>query len=139
MITIKQFDKNDVDYILRWFANGKNREFQKTKTIDREGAFKLIESSDNRIVYCIYLDQEPIGYAMLKGIPDKIQVVINIDEPFWGKGYGFEVMELLEKAAKEKGCRKISLMVDERNLRAVNLYQKLNYTDTHLKLMEKEI
>jgi RimJ/RimL family protein N-acetyltransferase len=139
MITIKKFKNEDVDYILRWFANGNNRKFQRTKIIDREGALKLVTSSADKIVYCIFLDQEPIGYAMIKGIPDKPQIGINIDEPFWGKGYGFEAMQLLEKEAKDKGCRKISLLVNEQNLRAINLYKKLNYTDTNLKLMEKEI
>ena len=139
MITIKKFKNEDVDYILRWFANGNNRKFQKTKTINREGALKLIASSDDKIVYGIFLDQELIGYAMLKGVPEKPQIGINIDEPFWGRGYGFEAMQRLEKEAKKKGCHKLSLLVDERNLRAINLYKKLNYIDTSLKLMEKEI
>lgn len=139
MITIKQFNKEDVDYILRWFSNENNRKFQKTKKIDLEGAYKLIEPSDDKIVYCILLDDQPIGYAMLKDLPRKTSLGITIDEPFWGKGYGFEAVKLLEIEAKKRGCDKISLLVHKNNQRALNLYKKLGYFDTDLKLLEKDI
>lgn len=139
MITIKQFNKEDVGYIIRWFSNENNRKFQKTKKIDLKGAYKLIASSDDKIVYCILLDDQPIGYAMLKGLPEKASVGITIDEPFWGKGYGFEVMKLVEVEAKKRGCRKISLLVHKDNQRALSLYKKLGYSDTDLKLLEKDI
>lgn len=139
MITIKQFNNKDVDCILRWFSNENNRKFQKTKKIDLEGAYKLITSSNDKIVYCIFLDDQPIGYAMLKGLPEKASAGITIDEPFWGNGYGFEAMKLLETEAKNMGCRKLSLMVHKDNQRALNLYKKLGYFDTNLKLLEKNI
>lgn len=139
MITIKQFDNKDVDYILRWFSNENNRKFQKTKKIDLEGAYKLIAPSIDKIVYCIFLDNQPIGYAMLKDFPEKTSIGINIDEAFWGKGYGFETMKLLEEEAKNRGCHRISLLVHKDNQRALNLYKKLDYNDTDFKLMEKDI
>ena len=51
MITIKQFNLKDVDYILHWFSNTKNREFQRTKTIDKDKALRLISSDKNKTVY----------------------------------------------------------------------------------------
>lgn len=139
MITIKQFDLKDVDYILRLFSNPKNREFQKTQIIDKDKALKLIASTKSKIVYGVFLEGELIGYAMLKDFPNKAQIGISLDEPFWGHGYGLETMKLLEQEARKNNCQKISLLVDERNIRALNLYQKLNYQDTKLKLLEKDL
>lgn len=139
MITIKKFKTKDVDYIIRWFSNKNNRLFQKTKTINYKEALNLIHSSKKRHVYCIFLNNNPIGYGILKNIPDNPYIGINIDESFWGNGYGTKAMKLLEKEAKKFGCQKISLLVDENNIRALNLYKKLKYKDTNLKLMEKKI
>ena len=139
MITIKKFKTKDVDYIIRWFSNKNNRRFQKTKTINYEGALNLIHSSKKRRVYCIFLNNIPIGYGILRNIPDDPSIGINIDEPFWGNGYGTKAIKLLEKEAKRFNCKKISLLVDENNIRALNLYTKLKYKDTNLKLMEKNI
>jgi len=139
MITIKQFNLKDVDYILHWFSNTKNREFQRTKTIDKDKALRLISSDKNKTVYGIYLDDALIGYAMLKYFYVKVEIGINIDEPFWGHGYGFEAMKLLEEKAKEKKYYKIEVLVNEHNERALKLYKKLGYKDTDLKILEKEL
>lgn len=139
MITIKQFDLKDVDYIMRLFSNPKNREFQKTKRIDRDKALKLITSTKVKIVYGVFLEDELIGYAMLKDFPNNAKIGISLDEQFWGHGYGLETMKLLEEEARKNNCKRISLLVDERNERALNLYKKLNYQDTKLKLLEKDL
>ena len=90
-------------------------------------------------MYCIFLDKVPIGYAILKDFPQKAQIGITIDEPFWGRGYGLAAIKLLEKEAKKKKCKRLGLLVNKHNLRALNLYKKLGYIDTNLKLLEKDI
>jgi RimJ/RimL family protein N-acetyltransferase len=138
MIILEKFLKKDVGLILKWFENPNNRFFQNTKSINQEKAEELIQSDDNKKVFLIKLNKEPIGYCMLKDILSSAKVGIAIDEPFWGKGYGKEAMKLLEKEAIDLGVTNLGLMVRIQNTRAVRLYEGLGYEKTNF-IMEKSL
>jgi len=138
MITIQKFKKNEVNYILKWFANPDNRRYQNTKIIDLEKAKKLIATTKNKKVFCIKLNEVPIGYCMIKGLPKNPEIGITIDKKFWGQGFGKEAMFLLENEARKIGINKIGLIVKKKNQRAINLYKKLKYKDSFI-IMEKEL
>lgn len=59
-------------------------------------------------------------------------------EPFRGKGYGTQAMELIERKAHELGFDTVSLHVFGHNKVALSLYQKLGYTATNV-LMSKKV
>jgi ribosomal protein S18 acetylase RimI-like enzyme len=55
-------------------------------------------------------------------------------DAFRRKGYAEQAMRLLETVAREKGARKLSLHVFGDNLGARNLYTKLGYVETNVRM-----
>ena len=147
MIAIGPFSQDNIPDLLRWFANPDNRRFQLTKLIDEEKAKKFITSTQTKKVYCIKLDEQPIGYCMLKQLDSLPEIGIHLDQPYWGKGYGHQSLLLLEMEAKKLDIRKLYLRVFRDNLRAIQLYEKMGYVnstklqddDQRMRCMEKEI
>ena len=66
---------------------------------------------------------------MLKNIQTNPEIGINIDEPYWGNGYGKKVLLLLEEEAKRKNIQQIKLKVLKGNTRAINLYLHADYLE----------
>lgn len=139
MIELEKFRESQIYLISEWFKNKNNRLYQNTKTITHEKAKKLVESNDDKKVFLIKYNNNPIGYCMLKDINNMPKVGITIDEPYWGKGYGKVTMKLLEKIAKEKyNINHLGLTVMPKNERAINMYKNLGYNLTYF-IMEKDI
>jgi ribosomal protein S18 acetylase RimI-like enzyme len=63
---------------------------------------------------------------------------INIWEESQGKGYGKKTMQEIETFAKENGMKSIGLHVFGHNKVARDLYEKLGYRETNIK-MEKTL
>lgn len=127
MITIKIYNKKDIDFILKLFSNPNNRLYQITKTITRDNAFGLTENNKNKSVYAIKLNNEIIGFCMLKKLLTEPEIGMSIEEEHWGKGYGKKVLKLLEKKAKKIGIKNLKLSVDIKNTRAIKLYDHQGY------------
>ena len=77
-------------------------------------------------------DEKPLGFVELGGInwtARNAWVGIGIgDRNNWGKGIGFEAMQLMLKFAfKELNLSQIFLDVFEYNLRAINFYRKVGF------------
>ena len=58
---------------------------------------------------------------------------IAVDPLFQGKNIGREMMQYLEKLARDNGCETISLEVRASNERAKNLYQSCGFIFVNLK------
>ena len=99
MITLELFKPLHSPFIVKWFENPNNWLYQNTKRINKKTAKELIKSDCNKKVYLIKNNNKPIGYCMTKDIKTNPKVGITIDEPYWGNGYGKEVMKILEKKA----------------------------------------
>ncbi|MGZ3771140.1 MAG: GNAT family N-acetyltransferase [Bdellovibrio sp.] len=63
---------------------------------------------------------------------------VVIEEQYRGKGYGKQMMLLMEQEAKKKGSNRIGLHVFGFNETAIRLYQSLGYATTDL-VMEKNL
>ncbi|MGZ3744306.1 MAG: GNAT family N-acetyltransferase [Pseudobdellovibrionaceae bacterium] len=63
---------------------------------------------------------------------------VIIEEQHRGKGYGKQMMLLVEKEARKKGLNRIGLHVFGFNNTAIRLYQSLGYATTDL-VMEKNL
>jgi RimJ/RimL family protein N-acetyltransferase len=138
MIELEIFKKNNLPDLLLWFSNQNNRRFQITKKINLVKAKKLIKTDDRKIVYCIKLNNKAIGYCMLKNLQNQPEIGINIDENYWGKGYGKQVLIILESKVRKLNYRKLSLWVFKDNLRAINLYRNAGYTVMKQKIFKQE-
>ncbi len=138
MITLQKFTINYIPYLLKWFANKNNRKYMHTQTITLSGAKKLIASNKNKKCYIIKKDHTPIGYCMLKDINTYPKIGIMIDEKYQSLGFGYKAMKLLHKKAIKYKCKNIGLMVHIKNKKAINLYKKLGYEQTHY-IMNKQL
>lgn len=140
-IKLEIFDKKYLSILMGWYSNSNNRKYMLTQNTTEEDALRMIRNEEDRKCYCIKLDDIPIGYVVLMNIKSKIgRVVIMIDEPFTGNGYGFQSLSLLEDEAKKLEVEKFSLEVRTDNVSAISLYKKfgfnLKYTEA---VMEKKI
>lgn len=63
---------------------------------------------------------------------------IIVEEQYRGKGYGRQIMLLLEQEVKKQGLGRVGLHVFGFNKVAISLYQSLGYTTTDL-VMEKKV
>jgi ribosomal protein S18 acetylase RimI-like enzyme len=63
---------------------------------------------------------------------------VVIEDEYRGKGYGTQIMELVETEVKKLGLNRIGLHVFGFNETAINLYKKLGYLTTDL-VMEKTL
>lgn len=56
-----------------------------------------------------------------------------------GRGYGREIMEIIEQQIRNKGCPKINLQVRSSNPAVIAFYQTLGYTDDNVVGMGKRL
>lgn len=78
-------------------------------------------------------DNEFIGYGHLDKEDKIIWLGIVILEKFQKRGYGYLMLKLLLKKAKEKKIKEIRLSVDKNNCNAINLYSKFNFVKKYEK------
>lgn len=92
----------------------------------------LYESSNNILLTAI-LDERIIGIASVKAdhkyrVSHIGEVGISIMKEYWGLGLGSLMLEELIDWAKASGeIRRLELVVQARNQRAVHLYEKLGF------------
>jgi ribosomal protein S18 acetylase RimI-like enzyme len=71
-----------------------------------------------------------VGYLTLIDKPEEeaMEVLaIRVDPEFHGTGYGKQMMEFTEKMAVELGRKKVALVTNTKNLRAIGFYKGLGY------------
>ena len=109
--------------------------FELAKKESERLLFKQMETP-NHIFWNIALDNKVIGslWVMInhygKG-PDRAWIFnIEIDPIYQGKGYGREVMMLLESEMQKRGVKEIELNVFAYNTNAIKLYRSLGYQET---------
>jgi ribosomal protein S18 acetylase RimI-like enzyme len=90
--------------------------------------------------YTLY-DDDAIGMIWLRAeldSPVKSGFIfdVRVEEKFRGKGYGREIMLLIEEKARELGIRKMGLHVFAYNNVAKNLYESLGYELSSLNMLK---
>lgn len=89
--------------------------------------------SDEHLVFFVISDKnnKAIGYIQISNL-DKHHhhgyLGICLNKDYWGKGFSQEALKLLQHyASSALGLRKILLIVNRDNSRAINFYNKLNF------------
>lgn len=77
---------------------------------------------------CLLLDVTVLGYAMLKQLPDRMEILNLVVFPLYrSKGYGGLLLQTIEDICRREGSAGIWLEVREGNEAAVNLYRSRGY------------
>lgn len=101
--------------------------------IDLSYHLERIFESDNNILFITTIDEKIVGTASIKAESNQRichigEIGISILETYWGFGLGTLMLEELVEWAKENPkIRRLELTVQERNQRAIHLYQKFGF------------
>jgi ribosomal protein S18 acetylase RimI-like enzyme len=93
-------------------------------------------------LYTLYDGDQAVGLIWLKANPDQpvksgFIFDVEIEEKFRGKGYGRQIMTLIEGKARELGLKSMGLHVFAYNNVAKHLYESLGYEVSSLNMMKQ--
>jgi len=86
----------------------------------------------NHYIYSLFDGEQKIGMIWLRvdlerPVKDGFIFDVQIENEFRGKGYGKQIMALIEEKARELGVQRMGLRVFAYNDVAKNLYEKVGY------------
>lgn len=87
----------------------------------------VVKYKGNIVGYITFQYEEKISHGMHDRRILKI-TAIAIDEPYRGKGFGRALLEFTKTYAKKENCTDIYLSVNEENIGARKLYEKIGMT-----------
>ncbi|MEW6294960.1 MAG: GNAT family N-acetyltransferase [Candidatus Diapherotrites archaeon] len=108
----------------------------------KERLAELMENNPD-LCFCIELEGKIIGfvfaetYKFIKGNYLWISEVA-INSQHQGKGYGLKTLQFMEKLAKEKRFKVLTLVANI-NEKAFKIYEKFGFKNTNYCFMEKEL
>ena len=118
-------------------ANALEKSRQQTESLLPEG----LQSKDHYL-FTMYDADQAVGVIWLKvnaETPIKTGFIYDVEvrEEFRGRGYGKQIMLLIEEKAHELGLKSIGLHVFGYNTVAKKLYESLGYEVTSLNMVKK--
>jgi RimJ/RimL family protein N-acetyltransferase len=140
-LRLRPLREDDVPLLYRWYSDPDVRHWSyftedppglATLQAHRE-RFEMIRDDPAQLLWCIeMLDGMPIGDVGLQEIQPlqkRADLAISIGEKsYWGRGYGPEAIRLaLEFAFESLDCRRVTLLVDCDNERAIRSYEKCGF------------
>ena len=110
---------------------------QQTESLLSQG----LQTKDHYL-YTLYHGDEAVGAIWLRvelERPVKSGYIfdVHIEEKFRGKGYGRQIMLLIEEKARELGVKRMGLHVFAYNKVAKNLYESIGYEISSLNMIKK--
>lgn len=107
-----------------------------------EGLLPQGLQTKDHYIYSLYDGDQKVGMIWLKANVDRpgkdgFIFDVIVDEQFRGKGYGKQVMALIEEKAHELGLKSIGLHVFAYNTVAKKLYESVGYEVTSLNMVKK--
>jgi ribosomal protein S18 acetylase RimI-like enzyme len=100
----------------------------------RERLVPALRAHPTTLVFLAYLDEAPVGIAtcFLGFSTFAAKPIVNIHDlavlpEHRGKGVGTALLRAVERAARERGCAKVTLEVQENNRRARGVYEGAGY------------
>jgi ribosomal protein S18 acetylase RimI-like enzyme len=100
-----------------------------------------LQTKDNYI-YSLFDGDHKVGMIWMKANIDRpgrdgFIFDVIVDERFRGKGYGKQIMALIEEKARELELKSIGLHVFAHNTVAKNLYESIGYETSSLNMTKK--
>lgn len=91
--------------------------------------FENLPNMTNYKIYGVMCDGIPIGVCGLKHVTESAGEYFGYigEKNYWGIGIGKCLVEYIEAVARTKQLKSVYISVREDNIRAINLYKKMNY------------
>ena len=84
--------------------------------------------------YIAIINEKVVGFIIIKTILDEIEIMnVSIHKLFRRKGIAKELLIKIIEYAKQNNIIKINLEVNEKNIAAISLYEKLNFKQVGLR------
>jgi diamine N-acetyltransferase len=139
VISFSEHKREDIPLRVRWLNNKKANVFALddpqhiTTFAEQTDWFEGYIQSNTKKFSTIVFDEEKVGFMGLSNIDTQkgsAEVFIYIGEDkYRGVGIGKKAMEYLIDYAKSIGLRKLVLRVDQRNKRAIGLYESCGFRE----------
>ncbi len=141
LVRLRPLGEQDVPMLFRWYSDPDVRHWSyftedppglATLDAHRE-RFELIRDDPAQLLWCIEtMDGRPLGDLALQEIQPlqkRADLAVSIGEKsYWGQGYGSDAIRLaLRFAFDELDCRRVTLVVDCDNARAIRAYEKCGF------------
>lgn len=142
------FNKMYLDKSWIWLNDPEIRYLTNSGSFSKEEQlnwFNNLQNLSNYLIWGIEVDCVPVGAIGIKNINGDVAEYWGYigEKDYWGKGIGRTALLLLFDEARRMGINKLYLKVIRRNIRAINLYRKLNFSiSSELKeffIMERQI
>ena len=134
-LKLRKFDENDIENKVKWINNPLNNKYLHydipLNIENTKKWFEIIKNNPNRYDMIIEYDNKPIGIIGIINIDKKKgEYYITIgDNDYKRMGIAYEATKLiLDFAFTELDLEKVWLFVDEENIPARNLYEKIGFT-----------
>ena len=111
----------------------------------QSGLEMMLDDCTNRCIMVAELNQEIVGMCTAQilistaegGSVALIEDLV-VEEPCRGKGIGKELLLSLERWANARGGRRLQLLADRNNTRALEFYKKMGWKYTQLICLQKK-
>ena len=131
-INLVEYDRHFLEDSWRWLNDPETKRLTVTPTFsraDQERFFASLPRADYRIWGVALADETRIGAAGLKRIRPKIAEYWGYigDPNFRGKGFGAQMLALVEHEARKMGLESLELTVSHENVIARHVYRRQGY------------
>lgn len=129
MISICPYNETFLTHSFLWLNDSTINILTNSSLFTKKEQLKWFSSIKNKKDYMIWgvlHNSTPIGACGLKNITKTNAEYWGYigEKNFWGKGFGGEIIKLMEKEARNLSLNNIWLQVVTSNKRAINLYKK---------------
>ncbi|MBW2279266.1 MAG: GNAT family N-acetyltransferase [Deltaproteobacteria bacterium] len=143
LVRLRPMREHDVPLLFGWYSDPDVRHWSyftedppglATLDAHRE-RFEMIRDDPAQLLWCIEsMDGRPLGDIALQDIQPlqkRADLAVSIGEKsYWGRGYGSDAIRLaLRFAFEELDCRRVTLVVDRDNTRAIRCYEKAGFLE----------
>jgi len=141
LVRLRPMGEQDVPLLFRWYSDPDVRHWSYFTEDPPELAtlaahherYQMIRDDPAQLLWCIEsMDGRPLGDIALQDIQPlqkRADLAVSIGEKsYWGRGYGSDAVRLaLRFAFEELACRRVTLLVDGDNPRAIRAYEKCGF------------
>ena len=119
-------------------------DFEFNAGLQEQGLFMMLQSPETRCIMVAEVNQQVVGMctgqlvvSTAKGGFSGLVEDLVINQKYRRKGLGSRLLEAVEKWCNSSGAKRIQLLADKNNSKALAFYEKCNWQKTQLICLRK--